>query len=61
MGNGNGNAYGNYSAHNGLHHTYGGPIAEHSERFADWEKKEELKAHKIELFDGKTDLEGLQL
>lgn len=26
----------------------------------EWERKEELKAHRIELFDGKADLEGLQ-
>lgn len=47
-GNGNGNGYGNYSGHDGLYRAYGGPAAEHSERFAEWEK-EELRAHEIEL------------
>ena len=31
-----------------------------SDKFAEWERKEELKAHRIELFNGKSDLEGLQ-
>ena len=31
-----------------------------SDKFAECERKEELKAHQIELFDGKLDLEGLQ-
>ena len=30
-----------------------------SQQFAAWEWKEELKAHKIEVFSGQTDLEGL--
>ena len=41
--------YGNYSGHDGLYRACGGPVAERSERFAEWETKEELKAHKIEL------------
>ena len=34
--------------------------ADLSDKFAEWERKEELKAHRIELFDGKSDLAGLQ-
>ena len=39
------------------YHAYG---TDFSDKFADWERKEELKAHRIELFDGKSVLEGLQ-
>ena len=39
------------------YHAYGADL---SDMFAEWERKEELKAHRIELFDGKSDLEGLQ-
>ena len=35
-------------------------VDEHSDRFREWEMKEELKSLKIERFAGKTDLEGLQ-
>ena len=34
--------------------------ADQSDKFAEWERKEELKAHRIELFAGKSDFEGLQ-
>ena len=33
--------------------------ADDSQQFAAWERKGELRAHKIELFSGQTDLEGL--
>lgn len=56
----NSNGYGNYNSHDCLYRTYVGPVAEHSERFAEWERKEEFEVHKVELFDGKLDLEGLQ-
>ena len=36
---------------------YSGPLGE---RLAEWERKEELKFHKIDLFCGRTDLEGQQ-
>ena len=55
-----GNGGGHYDGQAG-HRACGGPIgAEYSDKFAEWERKEELKAHRIELFDGKADLEGLQ-
>ena len=34
--------------------------AEYSDKFAEWKWKEELKAHRTELFDGKANLEVLQ-
>ena len=31
-----------------------------SQQFAAWERKEEMEAHKIELFSGRTNLDGLK-
>ena len=33
--------------------------ADNYQQFAAWERKEELRPHKIELFAGQTELEGL--
>ena len=45
---------------NGVYRAYGGPVAGYSGHLAGWERKEELKAHKIALFVGETGLEDLQ-
>ena len=54
-----GNSNGQYNDGQLGYRAYSCPIAaEHSDKFAEWERKEELKAHRIELFDGKQTSRG---